>query len=129
MTAFEIAGLYVGLQLILTVALAFNVTRHRQRTAVSLGMGEDQKLEQASRAHANQIEHGIPGMAGLIALSLVETSPMLLHGLGGALIIARVLHAQGLLSVPGRSFGRLVGTLVSWLSLVAMGILLIVAAL
>ncbi|WP_300556744.1 MAPEG family protein [Maricaulis sp.] len=129
MTVLEIAGLYVGLQLILTVALAFNVSLNRQRSAVSLGIGEDQKLEQATRVHANQIEHGVPGMAGLIALALVDTSATILHGLGIALLVARLLHAQGLMSVPGRSFGRLVGTLVSWLTLVAMGVLLIVAAL
>lgn len=36
MTGIEIAGLYGGLLLVLMVVLAYNVSRNRQRTEISL---------------------------------------------------------------------------------------------
>lgn len=128
MTGHEIAGLYVGVLLIMMIALAFNVSLNRQRAKVSLGIGSDPGLEQACRAHANFVENAVPGMIGLVMLALVGSEDFVLHGFGVALVLSRVLHAQGLLAVPGRSFGRLVGTLLSWLSLVGMGGVLIYSA-
>lgn len=128
MTGLEIAALYSGILLILMVVLAFNVSLNRQRSLVSLGTGEDEKLEQAHRAHANAIENAVPGIAGLALLALVQTPDLFVHALGASLVAGRLLHAQGLLSAPGRTFGRLVGTLLSWLSLAVMGGLLIFSA-
>lgn len=128
MTGLEIAALYSGILVILLVVLAFIVTLNRRRTLVSLGTGADEKLEQAVRAHANAIENAVPGIGALILLALVNAPVLALHILGGGLVAGRLLHAQGLLSAPGRSFGRLVGTLLSWLALLGMGCLLIISA-
>ncbi len=128
MTGIEIAGLYGGLLLVLMVVLAYNVSRNRQRTEISLGIGKDPALEQANRVHANLIENAVPGMVGLTLLALTGSSDLIVHGFGVALVLSRILHAQGLLSAPGRTFGRLVGTLLSWLSLLGMGVLLIISA-
>ncbi len=128
MTGLSIAALYSGIMLILLVVLAFNVSLNRQRAEVSLGTGEDGGLEQAFRVHANALENILPGMAGLILLALLETPDLVLHAFGIALVVARLLHAQGLLSAPGRTFGRFVGTLVSWIALAGMGGFLIFSA-
>jgi len=128
MTEFQIAGLYIGLLMLLMLALAINVVRHRSRSAISLGTGEDEKLEQACRTHANFVEYGVPAMAGLLALAAVGAGPLFLHGFGATMLVGRILHAQGLLSVRGRSFGRLVGTLLTWLAVLGMGGMLVLSA-
>ena len=125
MTAIQAAGLYAGLNTLLLIFLAYNVTRHRQRTAISLGIGEDAGLEQACRAHGNAIENVVPGIVALAILALTGSSVLVVHILGAVLTIGRVLHAQGLLSAPGRTFGRFFGTLATWISLLVMAVFLV----
>jgi uncharacterized membrane protein YecN with MAPEG domain len=50
---------------------------------------------------------------------------MMVHGLGGALLFARLAHAQGFLSSPNTSIGRFIGATTTLLViLAAAGILL-----
>lgn len=125
MTEIQAVGLYAGLNLLLMIFLAINVTRHRRRTAISLGTGADDALEQAFRAQANCLENAVPGILALALLALAGSGLIIVHVFGAGLTIGRVLHAQGLLSKPGRSFGRFAGTLMTWLSLLGMALLLV----
>jgi uncharacterized protein len=56
-----------------------------------------------------------------VLLALLELS--WLWSLGGVLLIARVLHAIGLSSGSGYSFGRFWGTSLTWVVLAAMALL------
>lgn len=127
MTEIQAVGLYAGLNLLLMIFLAINVTRHRRRSAISLGTGSDEALEQAFRAQANCLENSVPGIVALALLALGGSGMVVVHVFGASLTIGRVMHAQGLLSKPGRSFGRFVGTLLTWLSLLGMALLLVVS--
>ena len=42
------------------------------------------------------------------------TSPDWIHGLCGALVLGRLIHALGLSKNPGVSFGRFYGTGLTW---------------
>ena len=117
-SAIDAAGFYAAINIILLVALAYNVTRHRRRAQVSLGIGDDPGLEQACRAHANGVEYVPIGLIALFGLALMSGPAWAVHIAGGALTAGRFLHAQGLLSKPGVTFGRFAGTLLTFLSLV-----------
>jgi uncharacterized membrane protein YecN with MAPEG domain len=62
----------------------------------------------------------------LTLMALLELSGLAapwLWSLGAVLLIARVLHSIGLSRSGGSSFGRLWGTLLTWVVLVAMAVL------
>lgn len=96
---------------LLLLSLSAYVIAGRLRFKVSLGDGGNKEMQQRIRVQANFIEY-VP--IALILLMLVESSaigPAWLPGaLGTALVIGRLLHAQGLLSRAGTSVGRFSGT-------------------
>jgi uncharacterized membrane protein YecN with MAPEG domain len=110
--------LYAGLLGLIAFALAVNVSRTRASVGIVVGDGGNAKLVQAIRAHASLIEY-VPLCLILLGLLEMAHAPRgLLHGLGIALILARLLHAQGLLSSdPGNAFGRKSGAGLQYLVL------------
>lgn len=124
-----ISALYAGLLGVLLLVLSFRVSMYRGRRSVSLGDGGHKDLQAAIRVQGNFVEY-VP--LALVLLSLAEATgrgPMLVHGLGAALFLGRVLHAQGLTSNPdGKSFGRMVGTLLTWSMILVTAVLLILGS-
>lgn len=121
-------ALYAALLGLIMLALAIGVVRKRRTLKVGLGVGDHPELEKAVRAHANFVEY-VP--MALVMLSLYEAQGApgwAIHLLGAALVIARLLHAQGLYQSRTTSFGRFFGTLVTWLVLVALSALLLINA-
>jgi uncharacterized membrane protein YecN with MAPEG domain len=121
-----IAGFYVALGALVVVALAVRVMWLRNTRRVGLGAGGDAVLARAIRAHANAAEYLPIALLLLVLLALEQTRPGLLHMFGIVLIVARILHAIGLSSASGRSFGRMVGIGLTVSVILAMAILLIV---
>lgn len=120
----EISPLYIGLNALIMLGLAINVSRTRLSTKTMIGdgaeTGDDQMLR-ACRAHANNVEYVPVALLILISLELLSAQAWLLHSLGLALTLGRIFHAQGLLRDAGRSFGRVAGTSLTWLTLLAGG--------
>jgi uncharacterized membrane protein YecN with MAPEG domain len=113
----NITVLYAGLLGLIMLALAINVSRTREATHVSLGDGGNPKMLQAIRMHASFCEY-VPLCLILIGLIEMAHGPRwLVHTLGIALVVARLLHAQGIHSAPGRSFGRAAGASLTYLVL------------
>lgn len=120
--------LYAGFLAFLLVALGFNVVRLRIRHKVDLGDGGVPGIIQAIRAHGNFTEN-VPLAVVLIALLEGVGQPAwLVHTLGAALVLFRLCHAQGLLSSPGTSIGRFVGTAGTNTLLIVSGAIAIVSA-
>lgn len=121
-----ITSLYGGLLGVLLLVLSYRVSMYRRRRGVSLGDGGHKDLHAAIRAQGNFVEY-VP--TALILLALVELTgqlPIIVHALGAALFLGRVLHAQGLTANPdGKSPGRLLGILLTWLTLLVTSVLLI----
>lgn len=119
-------GLYAGLCGLLFIWLSWLVIKQRQRAKVGLGDGGDPDLQRAIRVHANFIEY-TPFALVLLALVDVASAPdIVVHGFGIALVLSRVLHAQGLGATAGYSRGRYFGTLGTWLVIVGLSLLLVV---
>jgi uncharacterized membrane protein YecN with MAPEG domain len=115
--------LYAGLLGLIALALAVNVSRVRAETRVAVGDGGNMKLLQAIRAHGALVEY-VPLCLILIGLMEFAHAPRwLLHALGIALMLARLLHAQGLLSAnPGDAFGRKAGAGLQYLVLLVAAV-------
>ena len=121
--ALQFVGLYVGLNILLNLALAFIVSTARVRADVMTGEGsEDTPLYRAGRAHTLNVEYTPIGLIGLIALYVLASSIYLIHAVGILLTLGRVLHAVGLLQTSGTSMPRLIGTLATWLALLLAGL-------
>ncbi len=116
----KITLLFASLHVLLMLALAARVVMHRRTHRIGIGHGGDKDLARKVRAHGNFIEY-VP--VALLMLGLLELSGLgaaWLWGLGGALLLARALHAYGLSRHAGVSPGRFWGVILTWVVLLAM---------
>jgi uncharacterized membrane protein YecN with MAPEG domain len=115
--AYTITLFYAGLLGLILVALSLRVVTLRRKFKVGVGAGDRPELELAIRAQANFCEYA---PVAVLLLLLLDASgvvhPVVLHVLGLALVVGRVLHGfVGLNRSAGTSTGRFVGTLLTWL--------------
>lgn len=117
---------YAGINGLIALVLVVLVVRQRGKTKTGLGTGGHLALEQAIRVHGNFIEYVPLILILLLLLELGGLAPLWLHLMGIALTLGRILHAWGLSTSPGESFGRAAGTTLTWLTLLAAFTLCIV---
>lgn len=118
----KIALLFASLHVLLMMLLAVRVVVHRRAHKIGLGDGGDKLLSRKMRAHANFIEYVPMALLMLALLELAGLAATWLWAMGGALLVARMLHGFGLSRHAGYSFGRFWGTLLTWIVLVAMAL-------
>ena len=109
--------LYAGLLGLLSVLLANQVLYVRLRARTM----PDWKADATLRVQANFVEN-VP--LALVLLYLVEAGgvePLVIHVLGCALVLFRVLHAWGMSRNEGANYSRLVGAQGTFLVLSVMG--------
>jgi len=123
-----ITPLYAGLLGLLYIALAYNVSRLRVGLKIAIGDGGNHQLNRAIRAHANLTENAPIALILLAAIEAQDFSTTVLHVLGIALVVGRLLHAYGLSRSAGTSFGRSGGILLTWLMILSSSALAIVSA-
>ena len=114
-----ITALWAGLLGVLMLLLATRVVRARVTENVIFGDGGNAVLLQHVRVHGNFVEYVPLGLVLILILELNGTPALTLNLLGGGLFAARLLHAFGLSRTTGTSFGRFVGTVGTWLVLLA----------
>lgn len=115
MDPIAVAGLWAGLNLGLMLLLGLNASRVRIQSKVIVGIGGNDRLERAIRAHGNNTEY-VPGLViCLIMMAVLGEQAMVLHLAGGGLFLARLLHAHGIqvLDKP-LPITRVVGNVLSW---------------
>ncbi len=105
-----------GLLAFLLFLLAAYVVAGRVGFKIDNGDGGNAAMRQRIRAQANFVEY-VP--VALILLLLVEKESIgprwLAVAMGATLVVARLWHAQGMLSSEGTSAGRFMGTNLTWL--------------
>ena len=117
--AVPITAMYGAFNALLNVALAANVSRVRGKTQIFLGTGDSPELLLAVRRHANNMEYVPLALVLLLTAELSGGGATVLHVLGAALSIGRVLHAIGVGIKP--SAPRVLGALLSWATIVVAG--------
>ena len=122
--AVPITGLYAGIQAIIVTVLVFPIGRIRTRLGVSLNDGANPELTVAIRRHANWAEHVPFALLLMGLLELNAGNPTLLHGLGIALVIARIVHPLGLrtdkIAIPQRIAGAAITGIVTIVAAIAL---------
>lgn len=116
--------LYAGLLGLLYTGLSMAVVRGRIGNRLAFGDGGNPDMIKRIRAHGNFAEY-VP--FALLLIFLIDSSqfqPLVVHLLGIALVIARVLHAFGIYKDIFRA--RVAGTAVTLLVLIISSILLLV---
>ena len=118
----RIALLFAALHTGLLLALLAPISRHRHAHKIGLGDGGDKELARKIRVHANFVEHVPMALLLLALLEMNGLAQLAVWALGGALLVARVMHAVGLSRTGGYSFGRFWGTALTWLVLLLMAL-------
>jgi len=115
-------ALYVGLNALLLLALAYNVgARRGAQKALEPGATGDAALMRAIRAHGNFAEYAPVALLILAALALNNTAALPVHILGAAFTIGRVLHAIGMMRETHPNAVRFFGNLLTGLVLLLGG--------
>jgi uncharacterized protein len=118
-----VTPLYAGLLALWFIVLSVRVIQLRRASRVSLGDGGNVLLQRAIRGQANFAEY-VP--LALILLAILEVSRFsiyLLHLVGIALVIARLLHGYAMGFRTEFRFGRLWGAAITIAVLVVEAIL------
>jgi uncharacterized membrane protein YecN with MAPEG domain len=118
-----ITSLYASILAMLVIFLAYKVVDFRRTKSVGIGDNGDKGGLRAIRVHANAVEY-IPMMVILMGIYEINGgSTLVLHIIGAIAVVSRLLHATGLSKSAGTTFGRFVGTLLTWMiTLVLAGI-------
>ena len=111
--ALTITALYAGSLALWFLVLSYCVVG-RRRAGISLGDGDDPGMLRVVRGHANFAEYVPLALIMLAILELSGTSPLVLHGLGLALLAGRLLHGYALSFTQQFAFGRFWGTLLTY---------------
>lgn len=121
-----ITALYAGILAFLLVALSIRVVVVvRAKGKVNYGDDGNPEFGRVVRAQGNFVEY-VP--MALLLMGIAElngSNPTWLHGMGVALVLARLLHPLGLRAVGGPSAARVIGTSATWIVLAIGGVLAI----
>lgn len=112
--------LFASLHALLLMVLVVPIVLHRRRARIGIGDGGDALLARRMRVQANFVEYVPMGLVLLALLELAGLPAAWIWALGSTLLAGRVLHAVGLAGSAGVSRGRFLGTLLTWIVIVAM---------
>jgi uncharacterized protein len=126
MTAVPIVtAFYAAIIGLLAAFLTVNVIRNRVSLKIPDGDGGSAPMRMVIRAHANLAQYVALALLLIGFAEAVGTSKTIIHVLGGALVLARLLSAWGLSTAEGQSFGRQSGAGLTVLVLIAASVLIL----
>ena len=113
----SITPILAGALALLFLVLSVNVVRTRRASKVNIGDGGDQLLQRRIRAHGNFAEY-VPLVLLLIVFAEEGgAATWLVYALGGALLLARLMHGFALSSLTLRPFHRTGGVVLTMIVL------------
>jgi uncharacterized membrane protein YecN with MAPEG domain len=122
-------AIYAALLGLVLLALTWNVMRLRRVRAVGIGHGEHEDLHRAIRAHGNFVEYVPMALILILSVELLAYRAWVVHALGMALVVGRIVHAYGLARSSGASTGRAVGIGITWLVIFVASVMTLIGAL
>ncbi|MFQ5563932.1 MAG: MAPEG family protein [Parvularculaceae bacterium] len=127
MTAMQAAGFWVGLHALLLIYLSYRVGKARSTHKIDLGDGGVEDVQRAIRTHGNYTEYAPLALIGLFGLAMLGAPASFIHGLGGIFFFGRIAHMLGL-GMGAWKQGRMVGTLLTMLTLLVTSVSLLIYA-
>jgi hypothetical protein len=126
MTSLTIIPLYLAPLAALYLVLSVRIIGLRRALKVALGHAGDKALERAIRVQGNFNDY-VPLIAVLlVVLELQSTHALVLHALGAALLVGRLLHAYGMSQTNENFRFRVSGMMLTFATLAVSAIGLIV---
>lgn len=119
-----VTALYAGILALMLVALSLYVVQGRWRNKVGVGDGGNADMLNRMRIHANFVEYVPLALIGLYLLETTRHSVYLLHALGIALVVARLIHPVGMVRKSPNPF-RAGGAVITLGVLIVEGVLLV----
>ena len=122
------SSIYIALNALLMLGLAFMVVRARQANAKSDGKKEEAR-DNWIRAHGNNIEYVPMALLLMVALEFQGAETWFIHALGIVLTLSRLAHGYGRGIENAGNPGRMFGTLGTWIVVLvgALALLYLVA--
>ena len=118
----ELTMLYGAIFGLMSIAISSWAGLLRGKTKISIGDGGNQEMLLAMRRHANFVEY-VPLALIIIAMMEMNRAPdHVIHGLAGALVVARIAHAFGLHHSNIMTGGRIGGAMLTALVTVVASI-------
>ncbi|MEM8569376.1 MAG: MAPEG family protein [Pseudomonadota bacterium] len=102
-------GIYAGLSGLVLIALAAHVGATRRRLSISIGDGANPEMIRAMRGQLNFVELVPLALILLLTLALAGAPVVMLHLLGLALVVGRVLHALHFIQSDAPGWQRAAG--------------------
>lgn len=116
----NITALYASLLGIIVIWLCFRVVKFRRIKRVEIGDGGDEVGIRHIRAQQNAVEYIPLCLILLASYELNGGNHMMLHAIGIALVIGRLIHPLWFVNNKGISFGRFYGTALTWLCIIVL---------
>jgi uncharacterized membrane protein YecN with MAPEG domain len=124
----SITAAYLAVLALVYAALAIRVVQLRRRNRTGFGDADNAQLRSAIRAHAHFAEY-VPIIALMAAILEISGLPAVrVHGLMGALLVARLLHPFGMYAKPGTlqfRVGRIWGMTITMMVMIACAVLIL----
>ena len=114
------SAVYASIAAFIIVWLSLNVIKVRTAKQISMGDGGDQDLITAIAAQFNAIEYIPIALLLLFSLEYSNANLILVHALGSALIIGRVIHAKAILA--GNLKSRVLGMQITIWTIIGLAI-------
>ena len=118
----RITLILASLHVLLLLILVATIVRRRISLKIGIGTGGDEFLSRSIRVQGNFVEYVPIALLMLLLLELSGLAAVWLWGFGGALLMARILHAYGLSGSAGTSPGRALGALLTFAVILAMAV-------
>ena len=123
LASLAVTPLYAGILALMLVFVSIRVTVARVRLKVNIGDGGNLEMLQTMRAQGNLAEYAPAAIILLGLLELGGTAPWLLHVLGLAFVVGRLMHAWVISKTDVPRAGRAIGVTISWLVIAVSGVL------
>ncbi|MBI2771064.1 MAG: MAPEG family protein [Burkholderiales bacterium] len=121
----SVSAAYAAVLGLLACLLTVRVILGRVRTNIQAGDGGDAPLAQCIRAHANLAEQAPLALLLVVLVEITGAPAGVVHGLGAALVIARLASAWGLSRSLGQTPQRQAGAGLTVLVMAVSSLLLL----
>ncbi len=123
----HIVPYYAAILALVYLFLSYRVITGRNTNKVTLGTGGNAAIERLVRVHANFAEYTPFALLLLMMAEFKAVAPLILHGLGSALILGRAVHAYGVSQTPENFRFRITGMMLTFGVLAVTAVALLVA--
>ncbi len=110
--------LYASLLALWFVILSVRVIRYRGAASISLGDGGDPVLQRRIRGHGNFVDYVPLALVLMGLLEIAGAGTLLLHTIGGLLLVGRLAHGWALSFTDSSPLGRTGGMVLTFAALI-----------